>query len=287
MEEIPENENELPSLPEGYASDLDTEEAVQAHLNSGYTSDSDKGAAGVNTPPICEDNEMDDEKIFDAKEDLEEDEVCDECYAPEADVEFIWHQPIQHIREAKIPPVRKRQRDNMPDISRPSPISLHSSREKVTEHLEANPHGLNEMAMNEAIRIMHMRPEDNEGTAPVNSIDRLEPLRAKWFEACSDLMGPIPLHLPPFREINHEINLIDEDLVYGYHMPKCSDALRPQLRDKINRYIAAGWWEMRPVPQATPLLCIHKKTGKLRTVVDARKRNDNTIKDVTPVSRSG
>ncbi len=39
---------------------------------------------------------------------------------------------------------------------------------------------------------------------------------------------------------------------------------------------------MKPVEQATPLLCIVKKNGKLRTVVDARKKNDNTLKDVTP-----
>ena len=31
------------------------------------------------------------------------------------------------------------------------------------------------------------------------------------------------------------------------------------------------------------MLCIKKKTNKLRTVVDERQRNDNTIKDVTPL----
>jgi len=30
-------------------------------------------------------------------------------------------------------------------------------------------------------------------------------------------------------------------------------------------------------------MCIHKKDGRIRTVVDARQRNDNTIKDVTPL----
>jgi len=39
---------------------------------------------------------------------------------------------------------------------------------------------------------------------------------------------------------------------------------------------------MASVPQAAPMLCIPKKTGKLRTVIDCRKRNDNTVKDVTP-----
>jgi len=32
-----------------------------------------------------------------------------------------------------------------------------------------------------------------------------------------------------------------------------------------------------------PLLCIPKKDGKLRTVVDARQWNNNTVKDVTPL----
>ena len=31
------------------------------------------------------------------------------------------------------------------------------------------------------------------------------------------------------------------------------------------------------------MLCVKKKTNKLRTVVDGRQRNDNTIKDVTPL----
>ena len=45
----------------------------------------------------------------------------------------------------------------------------------------------------------------------------------------------------------------------------------------------AGWWEPQYVKQAAPLLCIQKKDGKLRTVVDARQWNDNTVKDVTPL----
>ena len=95
-------------------------------------------------------------------------------------------------------------------------------------------------------------------------------------------MGPIPLSLPPIREINHEINLVDDTATYNYHMPCCPDVLRPTLREKINRYILAGWWEMKPVPQAAPLLCLPKKDDGLRTVVDARQRNDNAVKDVTP-----
>ena len=54
-----------------------------------------------------------------------------------------------------------------------------------------------------------------------------------------------------------------------------------ELHAKINCYIDVGWWEPKTVTQAAPLLCIPKKDGKLRTVVDARQRNENSVKDVT------
>ncbi|KAG6875412.1 hypothetical protein C0995_002094, partial [Termitomyces sp. Mi166 len=52
----------------------------------------------------------------------------------------------------------------------------------------------------------------------------------------------------------------------------------------MNRYINAKWWEPRPVTQAALLLFIPKKNGTLQTVLDAWQCNDNTIKDVTPLS---
>ncbi|KDQ63999.1 hypothetical protein JAAARDRAFT_117059 [Jaapia argillacea MUCL 33604] len=111
----------------------------------------------------------------------------------------------------------------------------------------------------------------------------MEELRKKWMEQCADLLGTIPLELPPLREINHKIPLIDENKHYAYHLPQCAEALKPQLRAKINRYLQAGWWEEATVPQAAPMLTLTKpKSSNIRTVVDCRKRNDNTIKDVTP-----
>ena len=52
--------------------------------------------------------------------------------------------------------------------------------------------------------------------------------------------------------------------------------------DKIDCYLRASWWEERNVPQASPLLCIPKKDGRLHTVVDCHECNLNTVKDLTP-----
>jgi len=82
--------------------------------------------------------------------------------------------------------------------------------------------------------------------------------------------------------VNHHILLIDENKQYNYHLPWCPDSMKVQLMEKITRYMRAGWWESVQTDQAAPMLCIPKKSGLLCTTIDARKQNDNTVKDVMP-----
>ena len=77
--------------------------------------------------------------------------------------------------------------------------------------------------------------------------------------------------LPPLRKVNHWIPLIDEGKQYAYHLPCCPDSLKPQLVEKIQLYTSAKWWIMASVLQVAPMLCILKKMGKLRTVINCRK----------------
>ena len=107
-------------------------------------------------------------------------------------------------------------------------------------------------------------------------------LREQWVRSCQDIMKGVPERLPPFRGVNHHITLIDDNKRYNYHLPRCPDSLKTQLPEKIDRYTRYGWWEAVQTDQAAPMLCIPKKTGKLRTAIDARKRNANSVKDVTP-----
>src|SRR5215510_7490251 len=108
-------------------------------------------------------------------------------------------------------------------------------------------------------------------------------LRDQWFIRYEDIMQGAPESLPPLRPINHKIPLINEDKRYTYYMPRCPDALKPSLAEKIERYHKAGWWEPVLTDQAAPMLCIPKKNGSLRTVVDGRQQNENTIQDVMPL----
>ena len=107
-------------------------------------------------------------------------------------------------------------------------------------------------------------------------------LRNKWREKYAAIFGSIPLELPPFREANHEINLVDPDKRINYCLPKCPEHYRPELSEKIQRYTIEKWWVLVTARQAVPMLCIPKKNGKLRMVFDLREQNDNTVKDITP-----
>lgn len=108
-------------------------------------------------------------------------------------------------------------------------------------------------------------------------------LRQAWKDKYKEIGEGTPTGLPPWREVNHEINLIDPEKVYKYHLPRCPKSMQQQLTEKVKRYVQNGWWEPHSAKQAAPLLCIPKKDGTLRTALDARQRNDNTVKDVTPL----
>ena len=66
------------------------------------------------------------------------------------------------------------------------------------------------------------------------------------------------------------------------YVPKCPDALKEELSEKISQYTSVGWWVPATVHQAVLMLCVLKKNGKLQTVFDLCQQNDNMEKDVSP-----
>ena len=48
-------------------------------------------------------------------------------------------------------------------------------------------------------------------------------------EKYSDLLGPLPLKLPPFREVSHEIPLIDQSKQLRHRLPKYPEVFRSEL----------------------------------------------------------
>jgi hypothetical protein len=67
-------------------------------------------------------------------------------------------------------------------------------------------------------------------------------LRQEWVDKFSDMLGGVPETLPPFREVNHHIPLVDKQKKYNYYLLKCPDSMRKPLSEKISKYCKVGWW---------------------------------------------
>ncbi|KAF8235350.1 hypothetical protein L208DRAFT_1257592, partial [Tricholoma matsutake] len=83
-------------------------------------------------------------------------------------------------------------------------------------------------------------------------------LREEWKTSCQDILSGVPDTLPPLREINHHILLVDKQKRYNYHLPKCPDSMRKPLTEKISKYCKAGWWRPAQAEQAALMLIVPK-----------------------------
>jgi hypothetical protein len=77
-------------------------------------------------------------------------------------------------------------------------------------------------------------------------------LREEWMIKITDLVSGILLELPPLREVNHEINLVDPTKCIRYQLPKCPEHFHEDLSAKIKRYTMAEWWVPAVVHQVVP-----------------------------------
>ena len=93
--------------------------------------------------------------------------------------------------------------------------------------------------------------------------------------------------LPPLRDINHTIPLIDEKKTYPWRPSRCPEAFRQQWAEKRDAYLKTGRWEITSAGNTVPMLLIPKPHTSnpvlLRTVVDLRERNKNTVKMTSPL----
>jgi hypothetical protein len=72
--------------------------------------------------------------------------------------------------------------------------------------------------------------------------------------------------LPPLRDINHTIPLIDETKTYPWRPSRCPEAFREQWAEKRNAYLKTGRWEITSAGNTVPMLLIPKSSA----VADSR-----------------
>ncbi|QRV82349.1 Transposon Ty3-G Gag-Pol polyprotein [Ceratobasidium sp. AG-Ba] len=137
-------------------------------------------------------------------------------------------------------------------------------------------------------------PMEGENIIVINSVSadvletRMDELRAMLREEASDLCKLIKdTPLPPFRDINHSIPIIDESKVYRFRPSRCPEALKSLFEIEAREYLDTGRWKFATGTNAIPMLFLPKKTKDgtvaLRTVLDKREQNSNTRKLTSPL----
>ena len=113
--------------------------------------------------------------------------------------------------------------------------------------------------------------------------DAREELHAYAAPLCKEMADT---ELPPLRDINHTIPLIDETKTYQWRPSRCPEVFREQWGEKRDAYIKTGRWKITSARNTVPMLLIPKpgtNPPQLRTVVDLRERNRNTHKLTSPL----
>src|ERR1700753_4223519 len=93
--------------------------------------------------------------------------------------------------------------------------------------------------------------------------------------------------LPPFRDVNHSIPIIDESKVYRWRPSRCPEPLRYLWNQKRDAYIKTKRWQFAAGRNAVTMMIVPEKSGpqgepRARTVLDKRDENENTIKFAAP-----
>jgi hypothetical protein len=94
----------------------------------------------------------------------------------------------------------------------------------------------------------------------------------------------LPPGLPPLREVNHRIRLIDPDKKLRPKVYTIPLRYEQQIRDQINAFCDSDWFFPLATDDAAPAFVVPKKEPTQgRLVVDLRERNANTIRDESPI----
>ena len=116
----------------------------------------------------------------------------------------------------------------------------------------------------------------------------LEDIRAGPFADFSDVFEETNYQLlPPHRKWDHKIELTPqwEDKRWKPRIYPLSYSEQKELDTFLEENLANSRIRPSESPLASPVFFIKKKDGKLRMVIDYRKLNDITVKNVYPLPR--
>lgn len=104
----------------------------------------------------------------------------------------------------------------------------------------------------------------------------------KLLEEFKDVVNA-PVSLPPQREFDHRIRLVDESKPVNVAPYRYAHFHKNEIEKQVEEMMNAGIMRYSTNPFASPVLLVKKKDGSWRFYTDYRALNEATIKDRFPI----
>ncbi|GAA5881102.1 hypothetical protein JCM16303_004680 [Sporobolomyces ruberrimus] len=163
------------------------------------------------------------------------------------------------------------------DLSRFVVCALHAgvSVDEVlasVEHVSLEPH-------NPLLDHLDNDDPSTDLTAP-EAEEAVKDLLSRFADVFADeLPGP-----PPFRPVNHEINLVDDESKIRPFAIRIPDRYKAQWTAHLRKFVESGFWSPAALDSACSMFSVPKHDkSQARFVINLKPRNENTVRVASPL----
>ena len=137
----------------------------------------------------------------------------------------------------------------------------------------------------EYVNMVIVRP-NKENDADISILSTNIPTEAQsLIEKYNDVFKEPPKGLPPYRDVDHRIKLMDKASPISRAPYRLSQPELKELEQQLKELSDNGYIQPSSSPWGAPVLFVKKKDGTMRMCVDYRGLNKLTIKDAYPLPR--
>ncbi|CAF1640944.1 unnamed protein product, partial [Didymodactylos carnosus] len=138
-----------------------------------------------------------------------------------------------------------------------------------------------QLARCEDIYLVSVKLTQNDDTNTARNQQQIENLINEYTDVFSDEVKD----LPPKRDVDHEIKLVDNTTPPFQPIHRMSPLELAELKQQLTELVEKGYIRPSKSPYGAPVLFAKKKDGSLRMCVDYRALNKITIKNKYPLPR--
>ncbi|XP_042962448.1 uncharacterized protein LOC122296713 [Carya illinoinensis] len=128
-----------------------------------------------------------------------------------------------------------------------------------------------------------MRQVKNKGQEGTHDDLELLPEEVKPVLAAHRGVLEVPIALPPPREFDHRIRLVDETKPINVPPYRYAHFQKEEIEQQVDEMLKSGLIRPSTSPFSSPVLLVRKKDGTWRFYTDYRALNEATVKDRFPI----